>query len=362
MREFGYNSLWIIWILTTTCSAADFGKVTQSTVSDGVYLFTTAPYGVGLSGNAVAIVTDDGVLVFDSNGLPETARTVIARMRQVTDKPVRFLVNSHWHWDHWAGNEIYQIEYPGVRIVAHERTRELMQNVEPRWNEEGLKSGLPGYLARLEKQLAAARAGHRPATEIAQIEELLEAGRHFLKEKASLRKVLPDLTFSDALTIYLDDREVRIHHVRAITAGDAYVHLPGAGIVITGDILLSPYPFAIGGTYPSEWLAALKEIAVLEPTILIPGHGAPQSRAYLDRTISLYERLLEEVELLRGRGVSLEQCVESIGQEQERWAAILGITQREVVVEFRSNFLDTFVARAYREIEKPLDDFFDRPV
>jgi glyoxylase-like metal-dependent hydrolase (beta-lactamase superfamily II) len=125
------------------CMAKDYGKVTSHKVAEGVYLFTTTPYGdVGLSGNSVAILSDDGVLVFDSNGTPETAASVLAEIRKLTGKPVRYLVNSHWHWDHWGGNQTYIAAFPLIQIITHEKTRELMLTVEPRWNEKGLKEDL----------------------------------------------------------------------------------------------------------------------------------------------------------------------------------------------------------------------------
>jgi len=87
--------------LSPFSGAADYGKVTSQKVAEGIYLFTTTPYAdVSLSGNSVAILSDDGVLVFDSSATPETAATVLAEIRKLTDKPVRYLVNSHWHWDH----------------------------------------------------------------------------------------------------------------------------------------------------------------------------------------------------------------------------------------------------------------------
>src|SRR5204863_941660 len=76
-------------------------------VAPGVHLFQTQPYGdVGLDGNSVAIVGDDGVLVFDANGTPAAARAVLAEIRKLTKLPVRYLVYSHWHWDHWYGAEV----------------------------------------------------------------------------------------------------------------------------------------------------------------------------------------------------------------------------------------------------------------
>ena len=70
-------------------------------------------------------MSPDGVLVFDSNGTPAAAAAVLAGIRKLTDQPVRYVVNSHWHWDHWYGTETYTKAFPDVKIVAHEKTREL---------------------------------------------------------------------------------------------------------------------------------------------------------------------------------------------------------------------------------------------
>src|ERR1043165_6713919 len=134
----------ILLYFVPRCAGADFGKVTSQKIAEGVYLFTTTPYGdVGLSGNSVAVLSRDGVLVFDACGTPETAATILAEIRKLTEQPVRYLVNSHWHWDHWGGNQVYLAAFPGLQIISHEKTRELMLNVEPRWNEKGLKEDLP---------------------------------------------------------------------------------------------------------------------------------------------------------------------------------------------------------------------------
>ena len=96
-------------------------------VAKGIYLFISAPYGeVGLDGNAVAILSNDGVLVFDSNGTPAASAAVLAEIRKLTSQPVKYVVNSHWHRDHWYGTETYTRAFPDVKVVAHEETRELM--------------------------------------------------------------------------------------------------------------------------------------------------------------------------------------------------------------------------------------------
>jgi cyclase len=211
----------------STAFAKDYGKVTGQKVAEGIYLFTTTPYAdVSLSGNSVAILSDDGVLVFDSSATPETAATVLSEIRKLTEKPVRYLVNSHWHWDHWGGNQTYQAAFPGLQIITHEKTRELMLTVEPRWNAKGLKEDLPQFLDGFEKQIAAAKAKNAPPERMQAAEERLAVDRNFLAQKKSLRKTYPNLTFSDSMTILLGGREIQLLHAQAITAGDTYLYLP----------------------------------------------------------------------------------------------------------------------------------------
>ncbi|HMF44829.1 MAG TPA: MBL fold metallo-hydrolase, partial [Polyangia bacterium] len=129
-------------------------------VAPGVHLFQTQPYGdVGLDGNSVAIVGDDGVLVFDANGTPAAARAVLAEIRKLTKLPVRYLVYSHWHWDHWYGAEVYADAFPGLVIVAHEKTRALMAGPAVAFNQPGLDEQLPAHIHDVEAQLGKAKAG-----------------------------------------------------------------------------------------------------------------------------------------------------------------------------------------------------------
>jgi glyoxylase-like metal-dependent hydrolase (beta-lactamase superfamily II) len=81
---------------------------------------------VGLDRNSIAVVGRDGVLVFDSNGTPAAAAAVLTRIRTLTDRPVKYLVNSHWHRDHWYGAEVYKKAFPEIEIITHENTREMV--------------------------------------------------------------------------------------------------------------------------------------------------------------------------------------------------------------------------------------------
>jgi glyoxylase-like metal-dependent hydrolase (beta-lactamase superfamily II) len=343
------------------CHAKDYGKVTCHKVAEGVYLFTTTPYAdVGLSGNSVAILSDEGVLVFDSNATPETAATVLAEIRKLTSKPVRYLVNSHWHWDHWGGNETYQTAFPGLQIITHEKTRELMLTVEPRWNEKSLKEDLPQFLDGFEKQIAAAKAKGAPPERIKAAEERLAVDSSFLAQKQSLRKTYPNVTFSDSMTIMLGGREIQVLHAQAITTGDTYLYLPKEKVLVTGDILLSPYPFAIGGTYPAEWLKTLEKFVTLAPSVIIPGHGDAQTNTgFLRDNIALFQELMQQVKADKGKEMTVEQTLEAVGKQNGDLAAKISIKDAETAGAFKAYFLDVFVKRAYRELDGALGDLPD---
>ena len=350
-------SLFMAALLGAFSGAADFGKVTSQKVSEGIYLFTTTPYAdVGLSGNSVAIISEDGVLVFDSNATPETAATVLAEIRKLTDKPVRYLVNSHWHWDHWGGNQTYLAAFPGLQIITHEKTRELMLTVEPRWNDKGLKEDLPQFLDSFEKQIVAAKARNAPPERIKAAEERLAADRTFLAQKLALHKTYPNVTFSGSMTIFMGGREIQVLHAQAITTGDTYLYLPKEKILVTGDILLSPYPFAIGGTYPAEWLKTLEKFAALTPNVIIPGHGdAETSTDFLRGNVALFQEIIQQVKADKAKGMTVEQTTEALGKRNAELAAKIGIKNAETAAAFKDYFLDVFVKRAYRELDGPLE-------
>src|SRR5262245_47777729 len=102
----------------------------QEDLGGGVYVFR-APGDLEYwtSTNSVVVVNDNDVVVFDSPTRAVTARAVIAEIRALTSKPVTVLINSHWHQDHWSGNDEYAKAFPGLRIVATEQTRAFMETM-----------------------------------------------------------------------------------------------------------------------------------------------------------------------------------------------------------------------------------------
>ena len=103
-------------------------------LAEGVYAFIAPePRTQVVSGNSVAVIGDDGVLVVDTGNVPSLARRMIGEIRKLTDKPVRFIVNTHWHPDHLMGNAVYREEFPGVAILSTGFTRRAIAEEVPRY-------------------------------------------------------------------------------------------------------------------------------------------------------------------------------------------------------------------------------------
>lgn len=264
----------------------------RTEIADGVFLFQTEPYGdAGLDGNAVAIVSDGGVVMFDANGTPEAARAVIASLRQVTAQPVKYLVLSHWHWDHWYGVKSYVEAFPGIHVVAQERTRTLMAGPALEFNEPGLADQFPAHIKAIEAAATKAKASGGADTTIARLEAHAAFDTWFLAQKREGGHALPDLTFRDTLTLTVGPRVVQVWSPgHAITPGDAMLWLPADRVAIVGDLLINPITFGLF-SYPKGWIAALDHIDSLDARVIVGGHGEPMRDASLLRdTRALLER------------------------------------------------------------------------
>src|SRR5262245_37234617 len=126
-------------------------------VAPGVHTFVfDNPLGdaAGVDGTAVVIINDQDVIVVDAQWSPATARRVIAEIKRLTPNPVRYVINTHWHGDHWFGNQAYREAYPGVEFVSHPNTLLDMQSQEIAGFEKFRDQELPAYITDLEQRLS----------------------------------------------------------------------------------------------------------------------------------------------------------------------------------------------------------------
>jgi glyoxylase-like metal-dependent hydrolase (beta-lactamase superfamily II) len=299
-------------VLTWTGGAAvraDDGVPIQTVpIADGVYQFITAPDGYVPNGNSVAIVTDEDVVVFDTFTRPSTARKVVAEIRRITPKPVRYVVNSHWHPDHWSGNEVFALEYPGVEILASEETLRLMRNTANAWPAI-FADNLKRSEAAFEKERTSRLAEDGSPVSDARLrkdEDDLRLQQAFTAEALTVKRTFPTRTFADELTLRHGGRELRFMSVVGDARGSTVLYLPNEKILVTGDVVSSPIPFF---TPPiGEHAKTLRRLGALDAAVIVPGHGpAWHDKDFLNLEAELFESIVRQVTAAAQKGLVTEE-------------------------------------------------------
>jgi glyoxylase-like metal-dependent hydrolase (beta-lactamase superfamily II) len=292
-------------------------------VADGVYAAIGRPEApMAIGANAAVIVNADDVLIVDTHYTPSAARALLAQVRTLTDKPVQYVVNTHWHNDHTQGNEAYFNVFPGgVEFISHHATREDIERRAIPWVKEQLAT-LPEQLARGEELLAKGEDENgQPLSEEArqQRRAQLDRQRRYLEELKQMQITLPTLTFESSLVLHKPDRTILIlFFFRGHTRGDVVVFLPRERVLVAGDLITSQLPFP-RDSYPAEWVKTLGGVAELKFDQIIPGHGPVQKdRKQLELITEVFASLVEQVRDAVWQGLSLEETRKVVNLEAFR--------------------------------------------
>ncbi|RJQ09650.1 MAG: MBL fold metallo-hydrolase [Dehalococcoidia bacterium] len=185
--------------------------------------------------NAGIIVGDDSVLVIDSLRVPSFARGLRADVRRLTDKPVRYLVDTHGHWDHAFGNE----EFTDATIVGHVNCRRELEEFGEAWRAN-----------------------------------VIARNNDWSEEIKTVRITPPDLTFDHRLELHFGGRRVDLVYLgRAHTSGDIFINLPDDGLLFTGDVAQDGgVPYMVDG-YMHDWVETDTRLLDLPFERFVSGHG-----------------------------------------------------------------------------------------
>lgn len=268
-------------------------QITVEKAAENIYVLK------GSGGNIGIAVSDNGVYMIDDQFAPLTDK-ILAAIATVSDQPVRFLVNTHWHGDHTGGNE--NMHKTGTVIIAHENVRKRMST-------------------RQFRSMGRITEPSPPAA-------------------------LPQITFSDDMTIYLDSiTPMMVIHVHdAHTDGDSFVYFPQQNVLHMGDTFFGGnYPFIdlkSGGSIDGLIAAMNKALFIVnEKTIIIPGHGDLSNRNDLSAYRNVLSDIRERVKSAKSEGKTLEE-VKEMGLTKE-WDETRGqgFIKPEKIVEFVYNSL-----------------------
>ena len=305
----------IAGLCVAPCLTAQAQPVTQSypvvqgnaykfeKIADGVYYATVTRPGLG--SNNVVVVNDTDVLVVDAGTSPAAARAFVEDVKKLTDKPIRYVVNSHWHYDHTAGNQIFG---PDVQIIATDYLYQMLATVDVLHREPYLTSQVTGLSTRIDnlnRQIAAEGNAEQKAA----LQKDLADAQQLVQNNGEIKVTPPTIHYSTKMVLHKGGREVDLLFLgRGHTGGDTVVFLPKERIVCTGDLMQSRLAY-MGDAFFSEWITTLEALKKLDFAVDLPGHGVPFTNKSLITAYQAYlGDLVNQVTKLKGDGVSPEDA------------------------------------------------------
>jgi cyclase len=281
-------------------------------VADGIYAAIARPVAL-INCNAAIFENANDLMIVDTHSKPSAVISLVAQIRrEITNKPVRYIVNSHFHWDHTQGNHGYKRIAPEADIVASEPTRRLLSDLAGTRVKASLdeaQKSLEGYRVRL--------AAAQNPEERTHYQNAFREATDYIAEMRAFTPELPNITFDRDLIIH--DKAHDLHLAfrgRGHTAGDVVVFCPQKKVVATGDLLHGFAPF-LTDSYPLEWPRTLLYVAELDFNHVIGGHaGVQHSKERLHQMGSFIEELTDQVVVLRRKGQNAEQIKAAVKPEQ----------------------------------------------
>lgn len=305
--------------------------------------------------NVLFVINDNDVIVVDANIYPSSARQVIVEIRRRTTNPVRYVINTHYHSDHFYGNEEYSKAYPGADFISHPTARELILTEDLPEFRKNVDTEYPAIIARYEKALA---TGKKPngapltASERTGIAADVVMYRYYLNDVRTMHPFPPTVTVADSLILHRGERSIVVKWLgRGNTAGDLIVHLPKERIVATGDLVVSPIPFGFE-SYLGDWPNTLRALKKLPATKVMPGHGYVMTDwSYVDRLISMFDSVWEQVRVAVSSGKSLEETRNAVDFSSFRSAFAAGDSAQARA--FDNLFATPIVQAAFNTLKPP---------
>jgi cyclase len=277
-------------------------------VAEGVYC-ALARAQAEINSNAAIFLNSRDVLVVDTHSKPSAAASLIAQIKkEITPHPVRYVVNTHFHWDHIQGNHAYGAAGGKIDFIASEPTKQLMSDLA--------QQRLQASLDEIPKQIDAlrVRAGKSSsADEKAFCEEQIRQMLAYQSEMKTFTLELPTITFGKSYLIKDEAHELHIEfHGHAHTAGDVVVFCPQKRVVATGDMIHGFLPFIRDG-FPKTWPKTMDSVAQLSFEKICPGHGpVQQTQERLIDMRNYIEELTEKVDAGKKAGQSIADLQKTI--------------------------------------------------
>jgi glyoxylase-like metal-dependent hydrolase (beta-lactamase superfamily II) len=298
--------------------------------------------------NSLIVAADEYLIVVDAQESADDVRQIIAFARDEVRKPIRYVINTHWHGDHTQGNTLYEEAYGDALVIMGHATlaEDIPARAAPQLAERiaSIEASLPA--AREQLRTGIKRDGSKMTPEeLAAQTARVERAEAWARANKRARFTVPTMPVNDRYEQEAGAASFVLYPMRGHTRGDLVVHFPRLGIVATGD-LVDVVPYA-GHGYPHEWIAALESIGALEARLYVPGHGQVlNDRSRIEKLISYFRSLTTQVDSLVATGLPLEKVEEKVDLSQSR-ALLAG--DDEHAQRFFDEVRNEAIERAYAE-------------
>jgi cyclase len=290
-------------------------------VTDGVY-YATASGTMNVGANSPIIVTDTETLVIDSEITPAAGRALAADVKAITDKPIRYVVDSHYHYDHSHGNQVFMAD---AQVIGHDNTRKrMLGNVLEQYTYLNSVQPIPARVAAMRERLPQETDPQQKAALERQIANALA----YLEQVKETKVTPPAVTFDKSMTIVRGNREMRLVYLgRGHTDTDVVVYLPKERIVCTGDLMESVISY-MGDSFPDDWIETLERLKALDFDTVMPGHGVV---FHGKNKITAFQRYLRDVitqaTAMKKQGLSADAAAQKIDMTayKDEFASIRGV-------------------------------------
>jgi glyoxylase-like metal-dependent hydrolase (beta-lactamase superfamily II) len=299
--------------------------------------------------NCTAIITDSDVILFDSLTRPSSAEIVIKKLREITDKPVRIIINSHAHPDHWSGTPAFAKAFPGLDVIASEQTDQFMHRMAPIWAVR-IADQVTDKGKSVADEKATGKLPDGTALTAAQLSldkrDLIDL-QSLADEFAHEARVFPTIVYRDHLQMAHGGEPFELTAVTGDQDGTTLAYFPKEKLLLTGDLVSFPIPYV--NYRPARQLAALKAIDAMDWSVLMPGHGpAMRDHNFVKLEIAFIEGIIAGVkrEIAAGDG------------------DLATIQKRVTLDELRNEFThgDADLNARYTQRVKDLIEFEDREI
>jgi cyclase len=291
-------------------------------VADGIY-YATASGTMNVGANSPILVNEQEAIVIDSEITPAAARALAADLKAITDKPIRYVIDSHYHYDHAFGNQVFDA---GAQVIGHDNTRKRLSSDESLRQFTFLNSvkPVPERVEALKKRIAT----EADAAQKAALERQVANSLAYLEQVKEVKVTPPNVSFDQSMTLLRGSREIRLLYLgRGHTDTDVVTYLPKERIVATGDLMESVISYA-GDSYPDEWIATLEKLKTLDFDTVMPGHGVVFKGKEKITAFQNYLRdVIAQATALRKQGVSADDAAQKIDVTKYRneFASIRGV-------------------------------------